>query len=261
MSNLGFIIPTHCSKKEHILSLNTCISNIRMFYPNNKIIIVNDDSTEDIVLYNNENVEIIDSIVKKGGEVNPYILYLENKYFDKAVIIHDGMYIKKKLENIDKIENVMFIWYFTNHRTDWCFIKEPKSEYNKSNNIETHDDLIIHCVKKYPFTEEFKEYTLSLYYYKLNWCGCFGIQSIITHNFLHKLESKTGIVTVFKNFNSRRLRMVGESLFSIACQFILGDEVFEKSFDGLYYDGIHPVKKSYGYCCDKTYFKKKSFNR
>lgn len=259
--NFGFIIPTHCSLPQHKSSLLKCIESIRKFYPKNMIVIINDKSSIKLSFTDDENIEIVDSCIEKGGEVNSYIMFLENKYFDKAIILHDGMYMKKKLIDIEKIDNVLYIWYFTNHRFHWSFINEPKSEYNQVNNIRNHDDLILHCINKYDFNENFKKYSLKLYHQKHKWSGCFGLQSIITHNFLVVLQEKTNIITVFKKFNNRRLRMVAESLFAIACQFVLGNDISEKSYDGLYYDGINPVETKPGYCCDKEYFKKISFNR
>ena len=68
-------------------------------------------------------------------------------------------------------------------------------------------------------------------------------------------------------------RRVSESVFSIACQYILGNEINEKSINGLYFDGKHPQNichghsiqivelNKYKYYAKGKYTSKISFNR
>jgi len=259
--SLGFIIPSYCSEEQHIIKLKECIHSIRKYYKYNKIVIINDDSPKEI-LFDDPNIIIEKSVVNGGADMTPYYLLYKNHYFDKALIIQDSMCINKKLENLDDIKTIKYLWYFTNHRVDWSTIKENQTEYNVKNNIKTHDDLIIDCIKKYCKNKDFQKYALDIYFQKDNWSGCFGTLSIIDYNFLKILEEKTGIIDTLLNFNTNRLRRVAESIFSLACKYILEEEVFETGYDGLYYDGKKtPKGRNNEYCCKKKYFSKISFNR
>ena len=80
-----------------------------------------------------------------------------------------------------------------------------------------------------------------------------------------------------KQMNNNRLRRVAESLFPLACQYVLGDSIVEKSYDGIYYDGVKKQKgniklkaKQLGLgnydemvhqVCKNKYFSKITFNR
>ena len=55
-------------------------------------------------------------------------------------------------DNIDKVNDVNFLWCFTNHRIDWDKIYEPNSDFNKSNKIPPKvlfPHKIIHKKKKF----------------------------------------------------------------------------------------------------------------
>ena len=89
---------------------------------------------------------IIESYNKGSADQQVFKVLLDTDLFDKAVFIQDSMLLNKKLENIDNIDNIKFIWHFTNHRIHWDIIKEPRSEYNTANNIVTHTNLINHNI-------------------------------------------------------------------------------------------------------------------
>jgi hypothetical protein len=206
-----------------------------------------------------------------------YYFFLNNKSHQKAVIMQDSMCLENKLENIDKINTISYLWHFTNHRLHWSLILESPTEYNLNNKIFSHDDLIVDCIKKFIHKPGFKKFCQDIYYQKDKWSGCFGCLSIIDFDFLNLLQEKTDIVNILSHMNNNRLRRAGESLFSLACTFVLNDEIFEKSYDGLYYDGINvPNNRKYfssreiGYTgneieieqsCKNKFFSKISFKR
>jgi len=92
-----------------------------------------------------------------------------------------------------------------------------------------------------------------------------------------EFDNKTGIIEILKNFNNNRLRRASESIFALACLYVLGDDVFEKAYDGLYYDGVNPQNNiknlkaselgigndsiSVYQVCKNDYISKVSFNR
>jgi hypothetical protein len=102
-NNIGFIILRHVNNN---LSNQYWIYNyncIRKYYPNNEIIIIDDNSNyqfiKEINLY---KTTIIKSEYPGRGELLPYIYYLKYKLFDTAVIIHDSVFINKYIDfNVD----------------------------------------------------------------------------------------------------------------------------------------------------------------
>ena len=96
MDNVGFIILRHVNNNitnEYWKECYKCIKNI---YPNNRILIIDDNSDDnyvsDIPLYNSM---IIKSEYPKRGEFLPYYYFLKTKFCDTAVILHDSIFIKK----------------------------------------------------------------------------------------------------------------------------------------------------------------------
>ncbi len=51
MSEVGFIIPSFCKTEEDLKVCKFCIDSIRKFYPNNKIIIIDDYSYINIKMH------------------------------------------------------------------------------------------------------------------------------------------------------------------------------------------------------------------
>ena len=277
MDNFCFIIPSYCSSELHGLQLKRCVKSIRKWH-DNKIFLIDDYSDFDVNSYISEfdNIEIIKSQVKAGGDMITYLNFSQTDGFKNAVIFQDSMTLEHELENVTDINTVEHIWYFTNHRLHWHKIKEPDTEYNRENNIKVHDDLMMDCINKMIDKKEFREWAINIYPQKERWSGNIGCQSIIDKNFLNELDEKTGIINILSKMNNNRLRRVAESLYPLACQFVVGDSIVETSYDGIYYDGINtqPGKtrintNSVGLgnngivdqVCKNKYFSKITFNR
>ena len=277
MSEVGFIIPSFCKDKEHTNVLAYCIKSIRKFYPNNKIIIINDFSLIDINnLFNNDrNIDIIMSTQKGAADISTYNYFFKNKPFDIAVIMNDSMFFENKIENIDKIDTYIPLWHATNHRKEWDSLIVPKTQIPElyQNEITTHSENIITHIKKILGNTEFTEYALKLYKEKNKWSVNFCLSSIISYNFLVELQRKTNILSLLSELHTNWQRRVSESVFSIACQYILGNEINEKSINGLYFDGKHSQNichghsiqivelNKYKYYAKGKYTSKISFNR
>jgi hypothetical protein len=90
----GFIILRHVKDDITNTYWLRCYNCIRKYYPENMIIIIDDNSNYDYItnidLY---KTKIIKSEYHGRGELLPYYYYLHNKFFDKAIILHDSMFI------------------------------------------------------------------------------------------------------------------------------------------------------------------------
>ena len=162
--SLGFIILRHVNSSDTNNYWFRCYKNIRNFYPENMILIIDDNSDKNFIT--NEELyktTIINSEFPKRGELLPYYYYLQNKLFDTAVILHDSVFIQQKIDfNVDKYK---MIWTF---KHNWDQIEDETMMIQLFND----DEL------------------LRFYENKNNWKGCFGGMTIITHDFLTYVNSK-----------------------------------------------------------------------
>ena len=167
MSTIGFIIlrNVNCSITNKYWML--CYDCIRTYYPENTIMII-DDNSDYTFITNKElyNTHIIQSEYPKRGELLPYYYYLHNKLFDTAVIIHDSVFIQKKMDfEVDKYK---ILWTFK-HGSDQ--IADETKMIQLFNNTELYE----------------------FYKNKNKWLGCFGGMSIITHEYLTHINNKYDI--------------------------------------------------------------------
>lgn len=267
---VNFIIPTFCSKQEHVTKVINTLKNIFKYHPSSKIFIINDHSTIDVQIIKNtfsksNDIKIINSKYQKGvAEMLPYLYMLQMNDCSKAVIIVDSVDLLFSLTNeLQHTTNIKYIMHFTNHRVHWNKIKEPSSEFNVKNNIHTHSQLIKYFANKNLTNKKFLTYFNEIYDNMNNWVGCFGCMSIITYAFLKKLEHKTNILRdTIPHIKNKRDRMVMETLFSIACQYVLGQT--PQSLDNnnsLYYDGIMKQTNDKIYLRKTKHFGKISLQR
>jgi hypothetical protein len=188
--SLGFIILRHVSSEEHNKLWIECYDCIREFYPLNKILIIDDSSNYEFVDTKKilSNTLLIQSEFPGRGELLPYYYYHQNKLFERAVILHDSVFIKHYINFGD--EN-RFIWSFENH---WVHF------YN-------YDKLIENLNKK--------EILINMFNNKQLWKGCFGVMSVISHNFLCDINSTFNLFNLIQHITCRDDRMSLERLFAV----------------------------------------------
>lgn len=190
---LGFIIT------RKVIDINTSrywkksYDCIRKYYPDNFIVIIDDDSNYDFIDKNYEdnlkNLIIIKSIYCNRGELLPYYYYLKNKFFDIAVILHDSVFINSYIDFYTNSYKIL--WEFE-HNWD-CSSEEIEIMSNLKNSKEL----------------------IEFYKYKEIWSGCFGGMSVITHKYLKYLDSLYNIEILLSQIYNRRKRMHFERI--IAC--------------------------------------------
>ena len=202
MSSFGFIMTRHVNSELTNNYWNHSVKLLRTFYPDIKIVIIDDNSKQDLVkedcIY--ENIEIIQSEFPGCGELLPYYYYSKNKFFNNAVILHDSIFFHIKI-NFEKLVNmsVLPLWHF-----------------NK--NIENKEDTIKIASKLKNFYS-IKD-KLSVNDIRLNmkddiWYGCFGCQSFINHNFLLQIENKYGLTNLIPYVLCRSDRCCLERIIGI----------------------------------------------
>ena len=172
--DFGFIISRHVNSEQTNKYWNQNVKLLRTFYPLKKIVIIDDNSDKRYLKseHNYKNLTIIQSEFPGRGELLPYIYYAKNKWFERAVIIHDGVFFHRRIpfERIKK--PFMPLWHFNKVHNKTHF------ENNiKVSNVLNKCKLITHYL-----TNETNK-----------WTGVFGAQSLINYNFLIHITNKYNI--------------------------------------------------------------------
>ncbi len=160
MEKLGFIILRHVNNQRTDQYWNHCYDSIRKWYPENHIVIIDDNSNR-VYLSNRELYKtiIIDSEYPGRGELLPWYYYSKNKWFESAVILHDSAFINTFIDF--SVDDYKILWDFEHH---W---DQPEDELPM---LFGDHDLI------------------ELYNNKHLWTGCFGGMAVITHDYLLSIK-------------------------------------------------------------------------
>jgi hypothetical protein len=190
----GFIIIRYVIDEITNKYWQECYKNIRKFY-NQKIVIIDDNS--DIKFLTNEikliNCQIIKSEFPKRGEILGYYYLHKFKLFDKAIIIHDSVFIKKYI-NFEKYDKTIFFWSF-NHDYD-------------------DDENILKIISKIKNNQDI----IKLYNDKVKWSGCYGIMTITTWNSIDIINKKYDFFgSILPIVKSRDDRMALERIYACLC--------------------------------------------
>lgn len=88
-------------------------NSIRKFYKN-KIIIIDDNSKINTVNGKLVNTDIIYSEWNGAGEVLPYYYFLQHKWADRMIFLHDSMFLHRRFTDSELDNDIRFHWYFLN---------------------------------------------------------------------------------------------------------------------------------------------------
>ena len=233
MENLAFIFTRHITEKHHNDLWKLCVINIRKVYKEVPIIIIDDNSNEELVDdFNNKefmrNVSIIKSEFKGAGELLPYYYFHKNKYAKKAIIIHDSMFVKKKFDEdlINNLEDFRFLWYFATHR-------------NVDDNERNNDNILFYSLLNN--SEELYDY-----YNSYDWLGCFGCSTIINLNFLETIQEKYNIFNIITYVNTKRKREILERLLSVVFTYEIRNK-YESRKNLVLFGCIHDYPNAFYY--------------
>jgi len=204
MNNFGFIITRHVNSINTNKYWNHSVKLLRTFYPDTKIVIIDDNSKQEYVQSDFEynNVIVIQSEFPGRGEFLPYYYYLKFKFFENAVIIHDSVFIHKRIpfEVFNKYE-VLPLWHFNYDNENIENVLRVSSVLHNFKILE--DKLLIkNNIIRLP---------------QLKWYGCFGSQSYIKLNFLQKINVKYNIINLVQSLRNRTDRCSLERI--IGCIF------------------------------------------
>ena len=194
MVELGFIVLRHVNSEQTNKYWIHCVNCIRQYYPENKILIIDDNSNYNLITISDKKLyktTVINSEYHKRGELLPYYYYLHNKLFDAAVIIHDSVFINKYIDF--SVEKYKFLWDFQHN---WDQIEDETRMIDMFNDSE-----------------------LKIFYNNKNlWEGCFGGMSIITHDYLTYVNNKYDISKLLECILNRYNRCSFERVIAVLLQ-------------------------------------------
>lgn len=206
---IGFIMMRHIQDQKTSSYWFKCYESVRKFYPHVPIIIIDDHSNPRFINPDLEsrlvNCQILQSEYPRRGEMLAYYYFLQHHWFDKAVVIHDSVFVRKKVD-LDKCKNVKFLWHFENNER---FDDEP---------FET---MLLQQMGG-PYLEMYKQK-------KEYWKGCFGMMSVIEHSFLKKISY---LFILRDHIKSRRFRSCMERIFAVMCFYHHPELMRDCSFFG-----------------------------
>ena len=192
---------------------------IRTLYPFRLIVIIDDNSNPAFLKADHDykNLIVIQGEYPGRGELLPYIYYARNKWFDRAVIIHDSVFFHKRIPFEGINVPAISLWHFSKafNRNDY----DP----NIAKRLK-HGNVINKCAKN------------------RSWVGCFGVQSFIKHSFLIHIMNKYHIPNLLHVVTSRPNRCCLERVFAII--FFLELRVLNTSILGKI-DGLMASNSTY----------------
>lgn len=192
-TNYGFIITRHVNSPITNRYWNQNVKLIRTFYPHKKIVIIDDNSNAQFVKadYPYKNLIVIQSEFPGRGELLPYYYYLKYKWFPNAVIIHDSLFVHRRIP-FEKLKvPVLPLWHHEYDKENLNNLLRIGSSLNNNQNIMRKlngDNINILGLNKNSFNL------------------CFGAQSYIKLSFLENLQNKykiSNLVRVIQNRTDR----------------------------------------------------------
>lgn len=201
-NDYGFIITRHVNSEKTNKYWNNCVKLLRTFYPTKKIVIIDDNSNPTFLKseYDYKNIIEIQSEFPKRGELLPFYYFWKNKYFENAIIIHDSIFIHKKIQFEKLIGiDVIPLWHF------------------EVDNENTENILRIISVLKnnWEISERIIKTNMVLGLPQYKTVGCFGCQCFINHNFLSTIEKRFNIFKMIHVILCRRDRCSLERIVGI----------------------------------------------
>ena len=188
-SDYGFIITRHVNSEKTNRYWNQNVKLIRTFYPFKQIVIIDDNSNQNFVKsdFPYKNLTVIQSEYPGRGEILPYIYYLKHKWFPNAIVMHDSLFVHRRIPFEALQMQVLPLWHHVYDKENLSNILRIASVLNNNGDIMRRlngDGINILGLNKDKFNL------------------CFGAQAYIKLSFLEHLQNKynlTNLVNVIRN--------------------------------------------------------------
>jgi len=214
----GFILTRHVTSELTNKYWNRCVKLIRTFYPHRQIVVIDDNSNNMYVKpdFPYKNLTVIQSEYPGRGEILPYIYYLRYKWFPNAVIIHDSLFIHRRIPFERFTVPVLPLWHHVYDRENVANILRISSVLTNSMKI----------------TDKIRGNGFTILGLEKHYNLCFGGQAFINLNFLQLLEQKYKISSLVHVIHNRSDRCALERILGILFNEECPDLLSKKSLFG-----------------------------
>jgi len=205
MKQFGFIITRRVNSTATNKYWNQNIKLLRTLYPNAQIVIIDDNSIQKLIVpdFEYKNLTIIQSEYPGRGELLPYIYYLKHRWFENAIILHDSVFIHKRIPFETFNFKVLPLWHST------YFNESPSNLLlNISNHLKNN-----HTIKNKLTNETNILETMTSNQNKRKLC--FGVMAYINYQFLQAINNKYVITNLTNAIHCRNDRCGLERIMGI----------------------------------------------
>jgi hypothetical protein len=197
----GFIMIRHVNSKQTDYFWKECYTCIRKWYT--EPILIVDDSSDPLFLNDNMNLVnckiIYDTDHKGCAELLGYYYFELMRPFETAVIIHDSVFIQKRIDFSVKCMKPL-----------WTFPRHWDHELN---------DYYYELCKDMPMYGD-----IIRFYHDGKWEGIFGLMSVIRWDFVKRLK-EYGLFTVMDKIRGRDSRSAMERVLGFLAYYVGADSV------------------------------------
>jgi hypothetical protein len=151
-----------------------------------------------MILRSDARVRFVASQFPPGrGELLPYLYFHSFRPFDKAVILHDAMFIVRPIDDlVASVDRVAFLWDFGPH-------------YDQV-------EIVERMIREAPLGDA--DELQAMHRDVQRWTGCFGTCSVMAWEFLDEMMTRYGFPHRLAPFcDSRPARCALERVFALCC--------------------------------------------
>lgn len=233
----GFIVLRHVNSETTNNYWNEAVLSIRVLYSKEiKIIVIDDNSNQEYVkpMHEYENVHYVQSEYPRRGELLPFIYFQKHRYFENAIIIHDSVFIKRKInfESLVRMSvRVCPFWHFKygkdeNIMNTLRILRSMKNTQKLERNLMSSKNIEVLGMK----TDSY-------------WDGCFGGICFINYQFMNLLEVTYQISAMVNTVHTKSDRCSLERIIGLL--FFL-ENSFQLKRQSSIFGNIHDYKNKKG---------------
>jgi hypothetical protein len=208
-TKFGFIITRHVISIETNKYWNLNVKLLRILYPFAQIVVIDDNSIQKLIVpdFEYKNLTIIQSEYPARGELLPYIYYLKYRWFENAIILHDSVFIHKRIPFETFNFKVLPLWHET-------YDKENLSNLLRLSNHLNNNHIIKHILT-YNNKTNVLEMMPSKQTKRNEPILCFGAMAYINYQFLQEIDNKYAITKLTNAIHCRNDRCGLERIMGI----------------------------------------------
>jgi hypothetical protein len=188
IDTITFVILKHTRNESEFNMFKSAYLSVKTFYPKNKVVIIDDNST-----YKNIDINLLDDDIliesefPGAGEILPYYYFYKLRWSENMIFIHDSMMLLRHFNLFEIDNNIKFLWEF-NYNDGYNTIIEDNIKYLINNINKTEQQLLLSTL----ITNK--------------WKGCFGSSCLISLNIIKFIELKYNIFSNLVNIINKRIQ-------------------------------------------------------